>query len=289
MVLQDIGAKINDELPEALRTVWHTNGYHGTYSHNARAVYNMYLGYFDMNPANLNPLPVQEEAELYTEAFGGCEAATQFAQSKFDEGNYRFVSTMMDKVVRTCPNNSEARTLLANSFEQQGYQAEGAGWRNVFLTGAQELRVGTMAGTAKSASPDLLAEMTVGNLLDYLAVRVVAKEAEGKDFKLTIQLPDIKETHFVELSNGNLNNIMVERAPASHTILTINKSDIVSIQLGESTFADLIGSGKAKIEGDQSTLQTLTEVMVDFDDSFEIVPRPKPGMEVDAKFYQALK
>lgn len=289
MGMQDIGAKINDELPESLRQVWHTNGYHGTYSHNARAVYNMYLGYFDMNPANLNPLPVQEEAELFTEAMGGCEKATSFAQAKFDEGNYRFVSSMMDKVLRACPDDKAARRLLANSFEQQGYQAEGAGWRNVFLTGAQELRVGTMSGTAKSASPDLLAQMTVANLLDYLAVRVVAKEAEGRDFTLTLHLPDIEETHLVELSNGNLNNIMVSDKPDSDTKLTINKADIIAVQLGETTYDELLKSGKATVSGEKSTLDTLTDIMVDFDDSFEIVPRPVEGQEVDGRFYQKLR
>ncbi|PSU36158.1 alkyl/aryl-sulfatase [Photobacterium lutimaris] len=289
MGIQDIGATINDELPASLREVWHTNGYHGTYSHNARAVYNMYLGYFDMNPANLNPLPVQEESELFTEAFGGCKKATEFAKAKFDEGHYRFVSSMMDKVVRTCPEDKAARRLLANSFEQQGYQAEGAGWRNVFLTGAQELRVGTMSGTAKSASPDLISQMTVSNLLDYLAVRVVAKEAEGKDFTIAIHLPDIEENHLLELSHGNLSNIMVNNKPEAGTQLTIKKGDIVAVQLGEVTFDELLSSGKATLSGDKSALKTLTDIMVNFDDSFEIVPRPGVGQTVDAHFYKPLK
>lgn len=288
MVMQDIGAKITDELPESIRKSWHTNGYHGTYSHNARAVYNMYLGFFDMNPANLNPLPIQEEAELFTEAFGGCEKATSFAQMKFDEGNYRFVSTMMDKVVRTCPEDKDARRLLANSFEQQGFQAEGAGWRNVFLTGAQELRVGTLPGAEKSASPDLLSEMTVENILDYMAVRIVAKEAEGKDFTMNIQVPDTDEIYFVELSNGNLNNAPVSELRKADLTLTINKHDIAAVQLGQTTFDALLSSKAATLKGNAKVLDTLMSLMVDFDNEFEVVPRPAKGQEVDAHFYKSL-
>lgn len=288
MVMQDIGAKITDELPESIRKSWHTNGYHGTYSHNARAVYNMYLGFFDMNPANLNPLPIQEEAELFTEAFGGCEKATSFAQMKFDEGNYRFVSTMMDKVVRTCPEDKDARRLLANSFEQQGFQAEGAGWRNVFLTGAQELRVGTLPGAEKSASPDLLSEMTVENILDYMAVRIVAKEAEGKDFTMNIQVPDTDEIYFVELSNGNLNNAPVSELRKADLTLTINKHDIAAVQLGQTTFDALLSSKAATLKGNAKVLDTLISLMVDFDNEFEVVPRPAKGQEVDAHFYKSL-
>jgi alkyl sulfatase BDS1-like metallo-beta-lactamase superfamily hydrolase len=146
-----------------------------------------------------------------------------------------------------------------------------------------------MSGTAKSASPDLLAQMTVANLLDYLAVRVVAKEAEGRDFTLTLHLPDIEETHLVELSNGNLNNIMVSDKPDSDTKLTINKADIIAVQLGETTYDELLKSGKATVSGEKSTLDTLTDIMVDFDDSFEIVPRPVEGQEVDGRFYQKLR
>ncbi len=251
MVMQDIGAKINDELPESLRASWHTNGYHGTYSHNARAVYNMYLGYFDMNPANLNPLPLKEEAQKFVEYMGGSDAVIKKAQLDFDQGNYRFVSTALNKVVIAEPDNTKARQLLADSFEQQGYQAEGAGWRNIFLTGAQELRIGTMPGAPKTASPDVLSEMTVTNLLDYIAVQVVATKAESVPFTLNVNVPDINEKHFVEMSNGNLNNIEVTKlSEDADATLHVNKADLTKILLGQTTMAELLKSGQAGITGD---------------------------------------
>ncbi|HDY8064378.1 beta-lactamase [Vibrio vulnificus] len=285
MTLQDIGAKITDELPDSLQQAWHTNGYHGTYSHNARAVYNMYLGYFDMNPANLNPLPVQEEAELFTEAFGGCEKATAFAQTKFDQGEYRFVSSMMDKVVRACDDNDAARMLLADSFEQQGYQAEGAGWRNIFLTGAQELRIGTMPGTPKTASVDVLSEMTVENLLDFMAVRVDSLKAQHTPFTMNLVVTDTGETHFVEMSNGNLSNIAVDKAKNADATLNISSVGINKLLLGQATLDDLLKAKSATVKGDTQVLAKLKGSLVDFDTKFEIVPRPAKGAEVDAALY----
>lgn len=285
MSLQDIGAKITDELPDNLQQAWHTNGYHGTYSHNARAVYNMYLGYFDMNPANLNPLPVQEEAELFTEAFGGCEKATEFAQTKFDQGEYRFVSSMMDKVVRACSDNNTARMLLADSFEQQGYQAEGAGWRNIFLTGAQELRIGTMPGTPKTTSADVLSEMTVENLLDFLAVRVDSLKAQYTPFTMNLVVTDIGETHFVEMSNGNLSNIEVEQVKDVDATLSISSAGINKLLLGQATLDELLATKSAVVKGDMNVLAKLKSSLVDFDTKFEIVPRPTKGAEVDAALY----
>ncbi|MEZ9233731.1 alkyl/aryl-sulfatase [Vibrio amylolyticus] len=289
MVMQDIGAKINDELPQSIKSSWHTNGYHGTYSHNARAVYNMYLGYFDMNPANLNPLPVQEEAEKFVEYMGGADAVVERAKNDFSEGNYRFVSTALNKVVIAQPEHKEARQLLADSYEQQGYQAEGAGWRNIYLTGAQELRIGTMPGAPKTASPDVLSEMTVTNLLDYLAVQVVATKADDTPFTLNLNVPDIGEKHFVEMSHGNLNNVMTtELNEDADATLHVNKADLTKILLGQATMAELLKSGSAGISGDATVLEKLKQSMVRFDDKFEIVPRPAKGQEVDADIYRPL-
>ncbi|MDO6686384.1 MULTISPECIES: alkyl/aryl-sulfatase [unclassified Agarivorans] len=285
MGIQDIGASINDELPTSLQQLWHTNGYHGTYSHNARAVYNMYLGYFDMNPANLDRMGVADEAERFTQAYGGCEAGYATAKTYFDKGEYRFAGVMLDHIVRACDSSSEARSLLADNWEQQGYQAEGAGWRNVFLTGAQEIRIGTMPGLPKTASSDLLSEMTIENILDFMAVKIVATKADGKDFTLNVNVPDIKEVHYVELSNGNLNNIQVAKLAPADATLHINKADVTKILLEQTTLAALLESGKAGIEGDSSVMKTLAEVSIDFNGSFEIVPRPSKGQEVDAHIY----
>nr|VVV06523.1 Putative alkyl/aryl-sulfatase YjcS [Aliivibrio wodanis] len=286
VVLQDMGDEIYTVMPESIQKTWHTNGYHGTYSHNARAVYNMYLGYFDMNPANLNPLPVKPESEKFVEYMGGSELILEKAEADFEKGEYRFVATVLNKVIQVEPKNIDARKLLADTYEQLGYQSEGAGWRNIYLTGAQELRVGTLPGAPKTASPDVLANMTIENLLDYLAVQVDSIKAQHTPFTLNVVLPDNKETYFVEMSNGNLNNILVDKAMESDATLFINNADISQILLKKTTLRELLESGKAGIKGDKSVLQKLTGSLTHADESFEIVPRPEKGEEIDAKLYE---
>lgn len=286
VVLQDMGDEIYTVMPESIQKTWHTNGYHGTYSHNARAVYNMYLGYFDMNPANLNPLPVKPESAKFVEYMGGSELILEKAEADFEKGEYRFIATALNKVIQVEPKNVEARKLLADTYEQLGYQAEGAGWRNIYLTGAQELRVGTLPGTPKTASPDVLANMTIENLLDYLAVKVDSMKAQHTPFTLNVVIPDEKETYFVEMSNGNLNNILVEKEVKADATLFINRADVSQILLEKVTLKTLLDNGNAGIKGDKSVLQKLTGSLTHADESFEIVPRPEKGEEVDAELYE---
>jgi len=285
-VMQDIGDKIYEVMPESIQQSWHTNGYHGTYSHNARAVYNMYLGYFDMNPANLNPLPIHAESVKFVEYMGGSEIIVEKAQADFAKGEYRFVATALNKVMQAEPSNKDARKLLADTYEQLGYQSEGAGWRNTYLTGAQELRVGTMPGNPKTASADVLAEMSVGNLLDYMAVRVDAIKAQHTPFALNVVLPDTKETYYVEMANGNLNNIQVEKTLKADATLYINDADITKIILQQTDLKTLFETKEAGLKGDKSVMQKLSASLVNFDETFEIVPRPAKGQEVDANIYE---
>ena len=275
VVLQDIGWEIQKVLPQSIKDAWHTNGYHGTYSHNARAVYNMYLGYFDMNPANLNPLPTKAEAAKFVEYMGGEKAVLKHAKADFAKGEYNFVATALNKVVVSNPSNNDARSLLADTYEQLGYQSEGAGWRNVYLSGAQELRIGRQAGALKSASADIIAEMPVGSLLDYLAIKVDSIKAQEYAFEVNLVLPDTKEIYVVELSNGNLSNAKIDKVKDTATAtLTINQADIVKLNLKQTTVKDLLASKAANIKGDASFLETLAKVMTEFDPAFEIVPLP---------------
>ncbi|MFK0571404.1 alkyl/aryl-sulfatase [Endozoicomonas sp.] len=285
VVLQDIGDAVLEVLPESIQQAWHTNGYHGSYSHNAKAVYNMYLGYFDMNPANLNPLPVKQEATRMVRYMGGSEAVFQLAQADYEKGEYRFVATIMDKVVQAEPDNKEARQLLADTYEQLGYQSETMGWRNTYLTGAQELRIGTLPGNPKSASPDVLSEMSITNLLDYMAVKVDSTIAQYLPFTMNVVVPDLDEVHFVEMSNGNLSNGLVDGVREADATLYINKADVTRMLLGKTTLAELFESRQAGLKGDASVLDNLKKASVEFDATFEIVPRPKQGQEVDAHLY----
>ena len=284
-VMQDLGENIYEVMPTSIQQSWHTNGYHGSYSHNSRAVYNMYLGYFDMNPANLNPLPIKAESAKFVEYMGGSKLVLEKAHADYAKGEYRFVATALNKVIQVEPNNAAARKLLADSYEQLDYQAESAGWRNTYLTGAQELRVGTLPGNPKTASADVLAEMTIENLLDFMAVRVDSVKAQHTPFTLNVVLPDTKEVFFVEMSNGNLSNIKVDKTLVADATLYINRSDVTKTILKQTTLKALFSSKKAGLEGQQDVLNKLLSALVEFDEIFEIVPRPEKGQEVDAQLY----
>jgi len=282
-VLQDLGDKIYEVMPNSIQQTWHTNGYHGTYSHNARAVYNMYLGFFDMNPANLNPLPIKKESAKFVEYMGGAEAIMEKSKKDFDNGEYRFAATALNKLVRTEPNNIQARALLADAYEQMGYQAEGAGWRNIYLTGAQELRLGKLSpGTPKTASADVISEMDPGMLLDYIAVQVDSLKAQDVPFTMNIVIE--KDVYYVEMSNGNLSNIEVDKANESaDATITLDRAGFNQILLGQARLTALIESNQATIEGDNTVLEKLVSTLVKFDPGFEIVPFSE--QTVDANFY----
>ncbi len=283
-VLQDMGDKIYEVMPESIQKSWHTNGYHGTYSHNARAVYNMYLGYFDMNPANLNPLPIKPESAKFVEYMGGAQAIIKKAEQDITNGEYRFAATALNKVVQADPANLKARALLADAFEQMGYQAEGAGWRNIYLTGAQELRIGKVSpGAPKTASADILAEMAPGMMLDYIAVKVDSLKAQHTPFTVNITVSG--DTYFVEMSNGNLSNIKVEKPKkGADATISLSGEGFTKILLGQAKLADLLESKEATIEGDNTVLAKLAGSLVEFDDKFEIVPFNSKS--VDANLYK---
>jgi alkyl sulfatase BDS1-like metallo-beta-lactamase superfamily hydrolase len=280
-VLQDLGDKIYEVMPESIQQSWHTNGYHGTYSHNARAVYNMYLGYFDMNPANLNPLPIKQESAKFVEYMGGATAIMTKSKQDFADGEYRFAATALNKLVQVEPTNLKARALLADAYEQMGYQAEGAGWRNIYLTGAQELRNGKLSpGAPKSASADILTEMDPGMLLDYIAVQVDSIKAQHVPFTMNIIIDN--DIYYVEMSNGNLSNIKAVKVNKSaDATITLSQQGFNQILLGKTRLVTLIESKQATLEGDDKVLSKLVSTLVKFDPGFEIVPFSDKTVDAD--------
>ena len=284
-VLQDLGDAIYDVMPTSIYQSWHTNGYHGTYSHNARAVYNMYLGYFDMNPANLNPLPTKAEAKKFVEYMGGAKEVLSRATKDFNKGEYRFVATALNKVVMTEPDNMLARALLADTYEQLGYQAEGAGWRNIYLTGAQELRLGKVSpGAPKSASADVVSEMDIGMLLDFIAVQVDSIKAQHTSFTMSVQLQGTNDFYYVEMSNGNLSNIKLDKLKPADAELVLDDAAFKQILFGQAKLADLVSQNKVGFKGDQNVVNKLASSLVEFNSAFEIVPFS--DKQVDSGFYK---
>lgn len=274
MKIQDVGQAMEEMIPESLARVWHTHGYHGTYSHNARGVVNRYIGFYDGNPANLNPLQIEPEAAKYVEYMGGSESILQKARADFGAGNYRFVATVVNKLVTAQPDNWEARHLLADAFEQLGYQAEGPQWRNAYLTAAKELRTGAIAIPKEASAVDLLAAATIENLLDSVAVRINGSEAEGESLTLNLVIPDRSETWFVELSNSNLSYVQVDKPKSADTTLTVNMSDLLRLMTGNMPVTEIISLGASSIEGSPFTLITLIGLLEKSDRSYDMVPMP---------------
>ncbi|MGL5500868.1 MAG: alkyl/aryl-sulfatase, partial [Plesiomonas shigelloides] len=173
---QEIAEQI--ELPPELNSLWYVRGYYGTVKHNAKAVYQKYMGWYDANPSNLNPLPPEAAAKKWVEYMGGADAVLAKAQDDFKQGDYRWVAEVTNKVVFADPNNQAAKELNADALEQLGYQAESGPWRSAYLQGAYELRNGVpSAGGVQTASPDTIRAMTPEMLFDYLSVRLNGPKA----------------------------------------------------------------------------------------------------------------
>lgn len=265
------------KVPPELANEWFNRGYHGSVSHNVRAVVNKYLGYYDGNPATLNPLAPEDSAVKYVEFMGGADHLLQMAKASYDKGEYRWVVEVVNKLVFADPSNQAARSLQADALEQLGYQAENAGWRNSYLAAAQELRNGVPRDLPpmKSGSPDALAAMDTGLLFDYLGVRLNAEKAEGEDFAINLVLPDKNEQYLLELKNSHLNNIKGVQSENAGQTVTIDRADLNRLMLKEVSPVRLVFEGKLKSSGNPLLLAKLFGMLEDFNFWFDIVTPPQ--------------
>jgi alkyl sulfatase BDS1-like metallo-beta-lactamase superfamily hydrolase len=277
------GVTINEihnvyEVPKGLQDKWFCRGYHGSPQHNSRGVIQRYLGFWDCNPTTLIPLSPRDSAPLYVEMMGGAEKIMARGQQLHDEGRYLLASEIVNKLVQAQPHNQAAKDLLADIFEQIGYQQENPGLRNSFLAGAYELRTGIPQGeTASSTTPDVVRAMSTELFLNFLGIRMDSRKAEGMRFTINLVTPDNGEKFIVELENATLTNIKGFLASKPDLTLTINRSDLEVTMTGAKPLEAQIADGTAKVEGDASVLKQLASTMVDFDPRFEIMPGTKAG------------
>jgi len=270
------------EVPPSLQKQWFARGYHGSPENNSRGVINRYLGYFDGNPVNLIPLSPKDSAPLYVEMMGGASKIMAKGKKLHDQGKYRLAQEILDKLVHAEPSNRAAKDLLADVYEQLGYQQENTGLRNVFLVGAFELRSGIPTGaTPKSTGPDMVRAMSTELFLDFLGIRMDSKKAVGKAFKINLVTPDNGEKYLVELSNETLTNIEGYTADDANLTITIDRADLEQTMMGAKKLSDQIKDGTAKLEGDPEVLTQLGSMMVDFELGFEILPGTKGEPEED--------
>ena len=259
--------------PKSLQNQWAAHSYHGSEEHNSRAVVNRYLGYWDANPATLIPLSPRDSAPLYVEMMGGSSKIIAKGKELYSQGKYRHATEILNKLVFAEPDNRAAKDLLADVYEQIGYQKESPSVRNSFLAGALELRNGIPTGASpKTAGPDVIRAMTTELWLDFMGIRLDSKKAEGIEFVINLVTPDNGEKYVVELSNATLTNIEGVQAQKPDLTITIDRSDLENTMMGAVSFDDQIKSGKAKLVGDKKPYEQLKTMLVQFDMGFEILP-----------------
>lgn len=265
------------KVPQSLQDSWQARSYHGSPENNSRGVVNRYLGHWDGNPANLIPLSPYESSPLFVEMMGGADNIINKSQKLYNEGKYLYAIELLNKLTYGEPDNQKGKDLLANCYEQLGYQQESPSLRNAFLAGAYELRNGIPEGASpKSSGPDLIKAMTTGLWLDFLGIRMVSEKADGKAFKINLKTPDNGEKYLIELSNSTLNNIKGFTADDADLEITINRSDLDLAMMGVKSMDEMIADGTAKTKGNVDIINQLKSMMIHFELRFEILPGTVP-------------
>jgi alkyl sulfatase BDS1-like metallo-beta-lactamase superfamily hydrolase len=254
-------------MPPALERAWHTHGYYGSVSHNVKAIYQRYMGWFDGNPARLWPHPPEALATRYVEAIGGTDRVVELARQAFDSGDLRWAATLLDHAVFAEETHAGARTLLAATLERLAYGAENATWRNFFLSGATELRDGNFGTATQTNSPTLMSALTPEQIFDGLAINVNGPRAWDLDLAFDVTLTDRHANYRLALRNGVLvhRQVAADAVTAVATIKLDNAFRLLMLGMGDFT------SPGFELSGDQAALQQFLGVLDRPDPSFNIV------------------
>jgi len=270
-------AEIAEEirLPESLSREWYNRGYYGTVRHNAKATYQLYLGWFDGNPAHLDPLPEIESAARYVRWMGGADEMIRRGREAFDRGEYRWVAEVIGHLVFADPSDDRARWLQADALEQLGYQAESGPWRNFYLTGALELRQGVVQRPGiETASPDIIANMSSEMIFDVMSVRLNGERAADADTVLAVDFTDRDEHWLVEIGNGVMRYRDGAGARTAEPDLTLRltRGDFLALLTGQGDgVASMVTQGRIDLEGSVLALVRFGGYFDTFPPNFEIV------------------
>ncbi|MCX9003214.1 MBL fold metallo-hydrolase [Citrobacter portucalensis] len=262
----------NFKLPSGLEKSWASRGYYGSVSHDVKATYVFYLGWFNGNPATLNELPPVDAAKKYVDYMGGADAIMQKAKTDYAQGNYRWVAQVTNNIVFADPSNKEARNLEADALEQMGYQAESGPWRNFYLTGAQELRNGVVKGaTPNTASPDTVKAMSPEMFFDYLAVHINGEKAANAQAVFNVDLGADGGKYKLELENGVLNHSADTQTSNADASITLNRATLNKIILKEESLKQAEEKGDVQISGNHAKLDEFLGYLDSFDFWFNMV------------------
>jgi len=262
------GAEIAEEiqLPPALENAWHARGYYGSVSHNVKAIYQRYMGWFDGNPARLWPHPPKPLAERYVAAMGGIDAVVGLASTAYADGDFRWAATLLDHAVFADPDHAAARELYANTLEQLAYGSENGTWRNFFLSGATELREKNFGTPTTSNAPDILAQLSIEQLFDAIAISVDGPSAWDLDLAFDITFTDADRAFRVTLRNGVLISVEKPADPSTATAtVSLTKPRMLALIAGDTA------SPGIETSGDANALASLMGVLQPGDTAFNIV------------------
>ncbi len=264
------------QLPPSLANQWEDRDYYGTLRHNAKAIYQKYLGWYDGNPANLDPLPPVEAARKYVAYMGGADAVIRRARADFNNGEYRFVAEIANKLVFADPLNQQARDLAADAYEQLGYLSESATWRNAYLYAAYELRHGpARIGRGPALNPNTIKAVPTEMLLDLLAVQLNPSKATGKHIVINWNFSDRGESYALTLEDSVLVHTANQQAAAADASLASTRDTLDAIVLRAVTIGDAVRSGQIKLVGEPEKATELFSLFDTFHPNFEIVEPKK--------------
>jgi alkyl sulfatase BDS1-like metallo-beta-lactamase superfamily hydrolase len=254
--------------PTTISNQWYNRGYYGTYSHNSKAIYQRYLGWYDAVPANLNPHPPVERAKRFVADMGGAKKVVAAAKRAIKTGDYRWSSEMLNGLVFADPKNAIARALLADSYEQQGYQAESAIWRNQFLSAARDLRNGLPPG-GNVQSTDTIAAIPTALLLDSVATRLSPEKIGNQSLAINFDITDRKESAKLTISNATLISDMGSQHDAPAATVRGPRQLFLAMLFLKMPLASLEAAG-LKIEGDKMAVEALQAALDPMPNAFNI-------------------
>ena len=264
----------NLRLPPSLDEHLSVRGYYGTVRHNVKAVYQNYMGWFDAHPSNLDPLPALQASEKYVSLMGGVDKVVAAAQEAMGKAEYRWAAELLKHAVYVAPKNTQAKALLAQSFEKLGYSAESSAWRNFYLTGALELREGAPSkGMPRDGLIDMLSQTPIERFLEAMAASLNASKAEGQKLKINLVFSDTKQSFVLSLENSVLHHVQARPDQSANATLTLTQPFFIKMVLDQAGAKDLFLSNQTKIEGSKIDLALFFSMLDKAPGNFSIVTR----------------